>query len=156
STAREVMEEQVLAFYDHNHRYVVARKSQPLTKQEADKQIGVLAHEIEHALQDQHFTRPELSELGGEDERLAYRAVVEGDAMMAMIAFLAADRGVPFSRAIRRASDLARAVDITRLIQTERDSALSAALPIMRERLVFPYQAGAGMAADLYRAGGLA
>ncbi len=155
STASEVIEEQVLAFYDRERRHIVARAAAPRTRAEADKQIGVLAHEIEHALQDQHFGRPAPAELADEDSHLAYGAVLEGDAMITMIAYLAAERGLPFSRAIRRVSDLTRDVQIDRLVAGEKGSALAHALPIMRERLLFPYHAGAGLVADLYRAGGL-
>ncbi|UQA57851.1 hypothetical protein [Polyangium aurulentum] len=155
SSAREVMEEQVLAFYDRERRHIVARAARPRTKAEADKQLGVLAHEIEHALQDQHFGRPAPEEISEEDSRLAYGAVLEGDAMVTMVAYVAADRGLPFSRAIRRVSDITRDVQIDRIVAGERGSALAHALPIMRERLMFPYNAGAGLVADLYRAGGL-
>lgn len=155
TSAGEVLEEQVLAFYDHERHHVVARKVQPKTKQEADRQLGVLAHEIEHALQDQHFPRQDMAQMSGYDEQLAYRAILEGDAMLAMIAFQAADHGIPFSRAIRRFSDLVKNVPIEQFVHSERGSALDHALPILRERLLFPYHSGAGMVADIYRAGGL-
>jgi len=89
------------------------------------------------------------------DEQLAYRAVLEGDAMLAMVAFQAADHGIPFSRAIRRLSDVVRTIPIHQFVQSERGKALQTASPLTRERLLFPYHAGAGLVADLYRAGGL-
>lgn len=155
STTLELLEEQVIAFYDHERRHIVVQNLQPRTKEQADKQLGTLAHEIEHALQDQSFARPGAASMLGLDEQLAYRAVLEGDAMLAMIAFQAADRGIPFSRAIRRLSDIVRTVPIHQFVQSERGKALQNALPIMRERLLFPYHAGAGLVADIYRAGGL-
>jgi hypothetical protein len=53
-------------------------------------QRGVVAHEVTHALQDQHFDLERwLSALSPtEDGALARAAVAEGDAMAAMIAFL--------------------------------------------------------------------
>jgi len=155
TTSLEVLEEQVIAFYDRERRHIVVQNSQPRTKQEADKQLGTLAHEIEHALQDQSFPRPNVDSISGMDEQLAYRAVLEGDAMLAMVAFQAADHGIPFSRAIRRLSDVVRTIPIHQFVQSERGKALQTASPLTRERLLFPYHAGAGLVADLYRAGGL-
>ncbi|MGH7565598.1 MAG: hypothetical protein ACREK2_02090, partial [Gemmatimonadota bacterium] len=53
-------------------------------------QRGVVAHEVTHALQDQHFDLEHwLAELSPtEDGSLARAAVAEGDAMAAMIAYL--------------------------------------------------------------------
>jgi hypothetical protein len=53
-------------------------------------QRGVVAHEVTHALQDQHFDLERwLADMPPtEDESLARAAVAEGDAMAAMIAYL--------------------------------------------------------------------
>lgn len=153
SAARELMDEQVLAYYDFERNHIVARTRPPRGTRRADAQLGVLAHEIVHALQDQHFARP--AEFDDLDGLLAYRAVLEGDATLTMIAYLAGERGVPIDRAIRRAADLVRDVPIEHFLASEGGAALRNAPPMARSRLVFPYYAGTGMAAELYRAGGL-
>src|SRR6266850_561468 len=47
----------------------------------------ILAHEIEHALQDQNFGIPDLAALPDDDVRLARSALYEGDAMAVMTAY---------------------------------------------------------------------
>lgn len=155
STAREVIDEQLLAYYDFERHHIVARTRPPRGAQGADAQMGVLAHEIVHALQDQHFSRARPAAFDGQDGRLAYHAMLEGDATLTMIAYLAGERGIPLRRAIRRAADLSHDVPIESLVASEGGAALRDALPILRARLLFPYRAGTSMAAELYMAGGL-
>jgi hypothetical protein len=156
STTREVLAEQVLGFYDHERHHIVVRASRPTTDAEAEKERGILAHEIEHALQDQHFGRPDEAtrDAMSDDSLLAYSALLEGDAMLTMFAYLAAERGVPIQRMVRRAADILRDTPAERFAG-DGDAALFRALPIVRERLLFRYHAGTAMVAELYRAGGL-
>lgn len=157
STTREVLEEQVLGFYDHERKTIIVRAKPATTEAEAEKARGILAHEIEHALQDQYFGRPSAAaaEAMTDDAQLAYSSLLEGDAMLTMFAYLAAERGVPFQRMVRRTADLMRDVPAERFLENDGDAALFRALPIVRERLLFRYHAGTGMVAELYRAGGL-
>ncbi|MDI1446126.1 hypothetical protein [Polyangium sp. 6x1] len=157
STTSEVLEEQVRGFYDHEQRIIVVRASRPRTEAEAEKERAILAHEIEHALQDQSFGRPDAEKRAtmGADEFLAYGSLLEGDAMLTMFAYLASERGVPFQRMVRRAADIMRDVPAERFVAGDGDAALFRALPIVRERLLFRYHAGTAMVAELYRAGGL-
>lgn len=152
STVREVLEEQIVGFYDRDRRHIVVRATSPRTEAEAEHTRGVLAHEITHALQDQNFGLLQASSDLPMDQALARAAVVEGDAMLTMAAYLARERGMPFNRVVRRTADLTRDVPIERFMAGDDAAALRNALPIVRERLLFPYQAGAGLAADLYRA----
>ena len=157
STTREVLEEQVRGFYDHERRIIVVRASRPRTEAEAEKERAVLAHEIEHALQDQSFGRPDAQKQAtmSADEFLAYGSLLEGDAMLTMFAYLASERGIPFQRMVRRAADIMHDLPAERFVANDGDAALSRALPIVRERLLFRYHAGTAMVAELYRAGGL-
>ncbi|MDI1482287.1 hypothetical protein [Polyangium sp. y55x31] len=157
SSTREVLEEQVRGFYDHEQRIIVVRASRPRNEAEAEKERAILAHEIEHALQDQSFGRPDVQKQAtmGADEFLAYGSLLEGDAMLTMFAYLASTRGVPFQRMVRRAADVMRDVPAERFVAGDGDAALFRALPIVRERLLFRYHAGTAMVAELYRAGGL-
>lgn len=124
------------------------------TEDEAREQRGTLAHEIQHALQAQSFALPDLAGAPSEEVRLARLAALEGDAMVVMAAYIAAEQGAPIGRALRRLSDLSRTMPLEELARGEGHAALRGALPIARERLVFPYVAGMGLAADLHRAGG--
>ena len=44
-----------------------------------------LAHEVQHALQDQHFGLPDLATFDDYDALLAYKALSEGDATVTAI-----------------------------------------------------------------------
>jgi len=157
SSTREVLQEQVLGFYDHVRKQIIVRASRATTLAEAEKERGILAHEIEHALQDQHFGRADQKAVAkrSDDEQLAYMALLEGDAMLTMFAYLATERGVPMQRMVRRAADIMDDMPAERFAAGDGDGALARALPIMREQLLFRYHAGTSLAAELYRAGGL-
>ncbi|WP_437283964.1 hypothetical protein [Sorangium sp. So ce406] len=154
SSMREVLEEQVSAFYDGDIGHIVVRAAPARTAQDAREQRAVLAHEFQHALQAQNFGLPDLGALPGEERRLAQLAVIEGDATLTMMAYLSADAGAPLGRTLRRAAELSRQLSLDALPHREGNAALRAALPIARERLLFPYAAGAAFVADIYRAGG--
>ncbi|WP_437629591.1 hypothetical protein [Sorangium sp. So ce854] len=154
SSMREVLREQVAAFYDEQAGQIVVRAAPPRTAQDAREQRAVLAHELQHALQAQHFGLPDLDALPGQDSRLARLALIEGDAMLTMIAYVSADVGAPLGRTLRRLPDISRRLSMDALPHREGHEALRGALPIARERLMFPYVAGAGFVADIYRAGG--
>jgi len=59
-----------------------------------DGQKPIMAHELTHALQDQHFNlrRFEHWPKGDSDAELATHALVEGDATLAMAMYVASDR----------------------------------------------------------------
>jgi hypothetical protein len=91
-----------------------------------------LAHELTHALEDQHFGLD--AESGLDDERSAYMALVEGTATVAMVDYIA--RFVAPGVASRKR--LLGQLRLTDLLET--DSGLP---PYMQRALVFPYSAGA-------------
>jgi hypothetical protein len=100
----------------------------------------VLVHELTHALQDQHFDidRPELDE--GDDERgLAFRSLVEGDAVRVELAWLAA----------QPASVQRELLDVL-----GPDAAPAGGEAVVEALLGFPYEAGPGLVLALLDAGG--
>jgi hypothetical protein len=91
-----------------------------------------LAHELTHALEDQHFDLE--PESGLDDERTAHTALVEGTATIAMADY-AARFLIPGDARRRDLLDQLALVDLL-----ESDSGLP---PYMQRSLIFPYSAGA-------------
>jgi hypothetical protein len=108
----------------------------------------ILAHELTHAVTDQHYdlTRADrLAAAGGhEDELAAYSGLVEGDATLLMQRYLT-ERLTPQEQAD---AALAVARDGTPM----RDAAPAA----VREAMLFPYQEGLRFVQALYQRGGWA
>jgi hypothetical protein len=152
SPTADVLVEQVVGFY-HREQDRVFLPDVPLkTAEEEVKQRGILSHEVQHALQAQHFEIASLADLEGDDARLAYLAVLEGDAMVSMAAYFGAEYGAPIGRTLRSISDVKKRLPPDAVAQ--RDNELGRALPLTRELLIFPYDQGMEFVADLFRAGG--
>jgi hypothetical protein len=103
-----------------------------------------MAHELTHALQDQHFNlrRFEKWPKGDSDAELAAHALIEGDATLAMTLYMAKYPLVALAF-IRSLGSLDAA--------TEQFKQAPRAL---RESLMFPYEDGSAWATQLYRRGG--
>jgi hypothetical protein len=103
----------------------------------------VMAHELTHALQDQHFDLKSLplEQTDDDDLALASQCVVEGDAMLAMMAWTFHKRKSPadqvFSPLVAKAA--IRSIDIKSLPGGKK---LMTCPPYVRESLIFPYLAG--------------
>ena len=110
---------------------------------ELEGQKPVMAHELTHALQDQHFNlrRFEKWPHGDSDAELAAHALIEGDATLAMMIYMAKNPlvGLAFSRSL------------TTGVATEQYDQAPRAI---RETLVFPYLQGSEWATQLYKRGG--
>ena len=129
------------------------RLTPPRSEQEAIKHRAILAHEIHHALQHQHFDLPK--QLPNADAELAVTALVEGDAQVAMGAYIGAEQGAPVRRTLRMLKEVTGRVSLDEISHKDQGSEkLSHALPIFRARLTFPYVDGMRFVTDLYRAGG--
>jgi hypothetical protein len=108
----------------------------------------ILAHELTHAVTDQHYDLTKADKLaaagGHEDELAAYTGLVEGDASLLMQRYLA-ERLTP-----REQADAA--VAVARDATPMRDAAPAA----IRESMLFPYREGLLFVQALYQRGGWA
>ena len=152
-----VLDEQVAGFYDPTTKALTVREKPPASAGGMDSFEMVLAHEVEHALQDQHFGFPDMEKLPDDDVRLARMALYEGDAMATMIAVAARRAGRPVKLSISAAASALRGMSAAQLAQSAGYSPELAQAPaVVREELAFPYVSGLGLVAEVYRRGGFA
>src|SRR6266550_489779 len=109
-----------------------------------DGQRPIMAHELTHALQDQHFNlrRFEHWPKGDSDAELAAHALIEGDATLAMALYVA--------NSPLRALLFLKSLGATGMASQELDKAPRA----LRETLLFPYQQGINWTRSLYKQAG--
>ena len=137
----ELLGEQVAAFFDqHQHKLFMYEDA----SLENSQNRVVLAHELTHALQDQHFGLKRLPlELKTNDDRAAAAsALVEGDATLVMSEYMLKNLSL---RAIKDNLATALSQDMKQLADAPR---------YLREMLVFPYLRGQEFAAALLARGG--
>lgn len=134
-----LLTEQVAGYYD------------PKTQQfhladwiDVDGQKPIMAHELVHALQDQHFNlrRFERWPKGDSDAELAAHALIEGDATLAMSLYV--------TRSPVRALAFLKSLGTTGMTSQELDKAPR----VVRESLLFPYQEGLNWTRVVHRYGG--
>jgi hypothetical protein len=137
----KLLTEQVAGYYDPK-----AQQFYLADWIELEGQKPVMAHELTHALQDQHFNlrRFEKWPKGDADAELAVHALVEGDATLAMTLYMAKNPLVALA--------FIRALGSEGMSSEEFKQAPRA----LRESLVFPYEQGSEWATQLYRRGGWA
>jgi hypothetical protein len=136
-----VLTEQIEGLYDPKAREFYIADWSPLSDQRM-----VMAHELTHALEDQHFqietwvraARP------NEDAELARDAVLEGSAMAAMVDYLMLGTG----RTLKDLPDFDPGVLIGDLGSTPT---LEKAPPFLKDVLIFPYLGGLTFSAAVMR-----
>jgi hypothetical protein len=140
-TYLDLLGEQIGAFYDQHTHELFTFSGQPLSN---SQNRVILAHELTHALQDQHFnlSRLPLEAKGNDDRSLAASALVEGDATLAMNRFLIAN---VTPGAIKDVLAGALTTDVRQLAAAPR---------YLRESLLFPYLRGQEFCQTLYAGGG--
>src|SRR5947207_9757711 len=139
-----VLTEQVEGLYDPKTREFYIADWSPL----ADQRM-VMAHELTHALEDQHFqieawlraARP------NEDAELARDAVLEGSAMAAMVDYLMLGTG-------RSLKDLPEFDPSMLLGELESTPTLKSAPPFLKDALIFPYISGLNFSAAILKNSG--
>ena len=151
----EVLGEQIVGYYDPKGQRLVVRDDvmRSLARSSVDEARVVLVHELVHALQDQHLRLGVLNELERDsDAENAYHALVEGDATLAMVAYVLNSQG----------TQLRDITDDPQLLQrffesgapTSGADALDRAPAILRVTLMAPYTRGALFCGDRHRLGG--
>ncbi len=155
----KLLDEQVAGFYDPDtKRMVLVSGAIERGVWEGAAQFAmqrdllgemVLAHELTHALQDQHFDLSgKLDALKADDDRaLALKSVAEGDATITGFGSVAG--GMDQARLDMLVS---RLYDLPQLFAKEAKSAPEG----LREPLIFQYSAGVKFVAEAYRRGGYA
>jgi len=136
-----VLTEQVEGLYDPKTREFYIADWSPLSDQRM-----VMAHELTHALEDQHFqietwvkaARP------NEDAELARDAVLEGSAMAAMVDYLMVGTG----RSLKDLPEFDPSMLIGDLGSTPT---LKAAPPFLKDALIFPYIGGLTFSAAILK-----
>lgn len=110
-----------------------------------DGQKPVIAHELTHALQDQHFNlrRFEKWPKHDSDAELAAHSLVEGDASFLMMQYIV--------RNPERQLAFMKSMGATGASATEQ---IEKAPRVLRETLLFPYFQGMGWVAAVYKEGG--
>ena len=131
-----LLTEQVAGYYDPKTRTLHVADWVPV-----QEQLPVMAHELAHALQDQHFDLDRLLEgvEGNEDATQAHVAVVEGEGLGLMLEYVLQPLGQSF-------------LDIPDLVQMQKNQMEQARQsydvfrrvpPFIQEALLFPYVQGA-------------
>ncbi|HEU4888360.1 MAG TPA: hypothetical protein VFV49_10765, partial [Thermoanaerobaculia bacterium] len=152
-------EAQVLAFYDaQSHTYYSINQLPKLPEQAAKLadpktlEEMVMVHELTHALQDQHFKLgdKEKALMRDTDANFAYHAVLEGEAVLVMVAHLLGKSGLDFDEVVKDDGMLGM---ITSAAQAEQ--MMDPSTPkYFAEMLKFPYLDGLKFVVAAYRRGG--
>ena len=151
----EVLGEQIVGYYDPEARRLVVRDDvmRSLARSSVDEARVVLVHELVHALQDQHLQLGALNEVERDsDADNAYRALVEGDATLAMVAYVLNAQGTRLADITSNPQVLQRFFESG--APTAGTDALDRAPAILRVTLMAPYTRGALFCGDRHRIGG--
>jgi hypothetical protein len=134
-----LLTEQVAGYYDPKTRHFWLADWIDL-----DGQKPVMAHELGHALQDQHFNLRRFEDWPRHDSdaELAAHSLVEGDATVLMMHYV--------RRSPLRALAMLKSMASSGTSTVQFDKAPRA----LRETLIFPYEQGASWAAHVYDRGG--
>lgn len=151
-------ESQVLAFYDpHSHTYYALDAVPEQLKSMGDPKMleeMVAVHELQHAIQDQHFAIGEKTKAlrNDTDAGMAYHAVLEGEAVLVMIAHMLDKGGM-------KLDDLVGSDELVSTIMSaaQTEQAMDPSTPpFFAESLKFPYLQGLKFVVAAYRRGGWA
>src|SRR3954447_1574290 len=131
----DLLTEQAAAFYDYDEKKLFL-----MGDSAASSETTALAHELAHALADQHFRLGSFMEdaPSNDDENLAHSAVVEGEACWLMLAYNLKQAGqswLPTAEMLKSVTDSSQAS--TADYPVLKDSPL-----YIQQSLLFPYAQG--------------
>ncbi|MDQ2841841.1 MAG: hypothetical protein M3Y72_12545 [Acidobacteriota bacterium] len=131
----DLLTEQAAAFYDYDEKKLFLLQGSPL-----EEETTTLAHELSHALADQHFDLERYMDESpaNDDENLAHTAVVEGQASWLMIAYDLAKSGKPAVPT----SEMLKSVEDSGDTSSEDFPVLKASPLYIQQSLLFPYTDG--------------
>ncbi len=140
----ELLTEQAAAFYDYQEKKLFLLDTSSFTEEEV-----TLAHELSHALVDQHFNMQKFMEEGpsNDDENLAHTAVVEGQATWLMVAYQNQKTGAdpaPTPEMLKQVADGSDAA-------TGQYPVLNGSPLYIQRSLLFPYAEGTLFFDAVYR-----
>jgi hypothetical protein len=140
----DLLTEQIAGLYDAKTKeFYIADWIAP------DDQREVMAHELTHALQDQHYHLEAWRDAvkSDEDAELARDAVIEGAAVASMLDYTLRQQGMTLAGIGE--------LDLSSMLGNLNDSPLMAkAPPFIRDDLMFPYSAGADFSQNVLLARG--
>lgn len=155
----DLYEGQVLAFYDpQSHTYYSIKQLPELPAGAAELvdpkvlEETVMVHELMHALQDQHFSLAsrEKTLRRDTDASLAWHSVLEGEAVLVMMAHMLGRSGVTLDEVVKDETMLAMLGSAA-----QAESMIDPSTPkYFTEMLKFPYLEGLKFVAAAYRRGG--
>jgi hypothetical protein len=143
----KLLREQVAGYYEAKTKEFYLAAWVPISEQKT-----VMAHELTHALQDQHFNlkRFEKWPKGDSDAELAIHSLIEGDATVVMFEYTAEQEGVHL--------DITKIPSLKDQMLKQDESGDSARYPVLagapmvlRENLQFPYIYGTGFVQEVLK-----
>lgn len=141
----DLLTDQVAGLYDpRGKQFFIADWISPV------EQKPVMAHELTHALDDQHFHLQKWQDAvkSNDDASLARDAVIEGSALAAMMDYTLADLHTD----VRSMPDIAPFIESGVAGQMDKDPNLAKAPEFIRDELLFPYLQGAEFSQQVLKA----
>jgi hypothetical protein len=140
----DLLTEQAAAFYDYDDKKLFM-----LEDSSTEAEVTTLAHELSHALADQHFDLEKFMDDSSQDddENLARTAVVEGEASWLMIAYNLKLSGQP----IEPSREMLKSFADSSEGSSDDYPVLKRSPLYVRESLLFPYSEGTSFFEAVYR-----
>jgi hypothetical protein len=152
--AQRMEDDNLDGFYDQHAKRLYVRQRSAAEPSSAISDRLTLAHEVEHALQDRFFGIPDVAKIADVDEKLAVRALFEGDATVSSVVLDANRQGTTSAEAI---AHIARLQDDDPLLLRASGLKSSSGAPLLlRAEVAWPYVQGSRFVAELAASGGWA